>query len=105
MWFKRKNKKAKVEDKKEKMPELEKIELEESKYQDKFIKSDIISKKKDAYEIPGVDVANYDRNIVKNQRLTRPTSYWCPVCKSQLYNTVLDGEHFYCPTCEKQFKL
>jgi hypothetical protein len=69
-----------------------------------------IEKERKSYEIPGVDEV-YIHSKTKylrpknKEELSRPTTDICLKCGSILYNTMLDGVHFYCPTCKEQRKL
>lgn len=70
---------------------------------DEFIDDEIRYKRRDIYTVSGVDKADFQPEIIKRQTLTRPIGEMCPKCASMLYNTKLDGVHFYCPNCERQY--
>lgn len=125
-WFKNYKEKKFVKDtekeynkkitKKEKQGDTTRKENESNKKIDKNLTmrdnedyfKDVINRKKvDTYSIPGVDVVSYHkpRDRIKKELLIRPTSSVCPTCKSMLYNTKLDGVHYYCPNCERQYHV
>ena len=41
----------------------------------------------------------------KRTKVTRATGYTCPVCSNILFNMKLDGFHYYCPECTKQYNI
>lgn len=67
------------------------------------IKGEITSKKRDAYVIPSIDRADFTKEGVKKERLVRATGHTCPECSNILFNTRLDGLHYYCPECNRQY--
>ena len=69
----------------------------------KFIDNEIRNRRRNIYTIPGVEKADFQPEMIKRQTLTRPIGKMCPECAGMLYNTKLDGSHFYCPNCERQF--
>jgi uncharacterized Zn finger protein (UPF0148 family) len=75
---------------------------EDTKFQ-KQVYSVIEEAKLEAYPTPGVDEVLITGKYAKKQLLTRPSDYHCPRCKSILYNTKLDGNLYYCPTCNVQW--
>lgn len=68
-----------------------------------FIKHDITMRKRDIYTNPGVDEVEYTEETVRRQQLVRITEYRCPNCGNLLFNTKLDGVHYYCSECKKQY--
>lgn len=70
---------------------------------------DIKDSKRKSYSISGVDETHFNKQRIKEkierERLIRATGYLCPKCKNILFNTRVDGIHYYCPNCEKQFKI
>lgn len=112
--------------KKDRNDEKDNIPLEEDI--STFMESDIAKKKFNAYTIPSVDLAEFKPDYIdlksncyeepKNyvisksnsykdkvpaSKLIRRTEFKCPDCNKNLYNTKLDGSHFYCPNCERQY--
>lgn len=70
---------------------------------DKLIDDETYYRRRDVYTISGVDKADFHPEMIKRQRLTRPIEKMCPICANMLYNTKLDGIHFYCPNCKRQY--
>ena len=72
-----------------------------------YVKDQVRIEKVDMYSVPGVDEVEYHKPDmrIKKSLLNRPTSYYCPKCQMQLYNTKLDGLHFFCPSCERQYHI
>ncbi len=91
----------------EKTSHIKKIETDDKEFEDvtleKNIDADIGYTKRDLYIVPGVDEVDIPRSKVRQEFLTRPTNYRCTKCKSILYNTKLDGRHYYCPICNVQW--
>ena len=52
-----------------------------------------------------VDEVKYTEETIRRQQVTRATGYTCPVCSNILFNMKLDGFHYYCPECTKQYNI
>lgn len=68
------------------------------------ITSDANIIKREGYVIPGVDEISLSTRFIAEKFLSRPTTCNCPRCNGILYNTRLDGKHYYCPICNVQWK-